>query len=141
MIDQIVTNMHLSEKKVKSRDTAAMLSKVLKQKIGPDWHNGSFDYISVIGKLNYLEKGSRPDIAYTVHKCARFTYAPKKDHAQELWKLVQYLKGNQDKGTILNPNTGKDLDIYVDSDFAGNWYQEESLDRDTKRYRHGYIVM
>jgi len=32
---------------------------------------GDFDYRSVVGKLNYLEEGSRPDIAYAVHQCAR----------------------------------------------------------------------
>ena len=39
-----------------------------------------FNYCSVIGKLNFLEKSTRPDIAYTVHRCACFSDAPKQSH-------------------------------------------------------------
>ncbi len=34
----------------------------------------------MIGKLNYLEKGTRSDISYIVHQCARFTDDPKESH-------------------------------------------------------------
>jgi hypothetical protein len=33
------------------------------------------------------------------------------------------------------------MEVYVDADFSGNWDQKESLDRDTARSRHGYIIM
>ena len=35
---------------------------------------------SVIGMLNYLDKGSRSDIAYATHQCARFVDNPKVEH-------------------------------------------------------------
>ena len=41
----------------------------------------------------------------------------------------------------MNPKTGKSLEVYVGVDFAGNWDQDESFDRDTTRYRYGYIIM
>ena len=104
-------------------------------------HNGSFEYRSVIGKLNNLEKGYHPDIAYIVHQYVRFTSTLKKEHVQSLQWLGRYPKGTQKKGTIFNPKTGKYLDVYVDYEFAGNWDQDNSLDRDTTQSRHGYRVM
>ena len=35
----------------------------------------------------------------------------------------------------------KGLEVYVDVDFAGNWYKEESQERDSARSRHGYFIM
>ena len=52
LIDQIVTDLHLDEKKVKIRDTPATLSKVLKRHSASGLHDGYFDYTSVIEKLN-----------------------------------------------------------------------------------------
>ena len=34
----------------------------------------------------------------------------------------------------------KDMDVYVDSDFAGNYGSEDTQSRDTARSRHGYVV-
>ena len=36
---------------------------------------------------------------------------------------------------------GKELEVYVDADFAGNWDPKEYTDRDTARSRHGYVIM
>ena len=44
-------------------------------------HDKSFHYRSVIGKLNYLEKATRPDISFATHQCACFVADPKKTHA------------------------------------------------------------
>ena len=43
-------------------------------------------------------------------------------------------------GLILKPEPDKELQVYVDADFAGNWDQKETMHRDTARSRHGYIV-
>jgi len=67
-------------------------SKILRRHTSSEDFDGSFDYRSVIGKLNYLEKGSRSDIAYITHQCARFTTNPKKDHGNAVRWLVRYLK-------------------------------------------------
>ena len=49
--------------------------------LGPDVDgksiDESWDYASIIGMLMYLANNTRPDIAYTVHACARYTYSPK----------------------------------------------------------------
>ena len=40
-----------------------------------------WNYCSVIGCLNFLEKSTRPDIACDVHQCARFSADPKQSQA------------------------------------------------------------
>ena len=95
----------------------------------------------MIGKLNYLERGTRPDISYIVHQCARFTSDPRKEHAQAIRWLGRYLRGTKNEGMILTPNPKKGLEVYVDADFSGNWCKTESADRDTARSRHGYVIM
>jgi Reverse transcriptase (RNA-dependent DNA polymerase) len=60
----------------------------------------SFHYRSVIGKLNYLEKGSLPDILYAFHQCARFSSAPKKDHGDAVRRVVRYLKATRQRDDL-----------------------------------------
>lgn len=89
-----------------------------------------------------MEKGSRSDIAYATHQCARFVDQPKREHGDAIRWLVRYLKGTRDKGMTFAPDPSKGLEVYVDADFAGNWNREESsMDRDTARSRHGYIIL
>jgi hypothetical protein len=57
-----------------------------------------------------------------VHQCARFTTDPKQEHAQALRWLGRYLKATRNRGTILKPAEGKDMEVYVDADFSGNWH-------------------
>ena len=103
--------------------------------------NNSFNYRSVIGKLNYLEKATRSDISFTVHQCDRFVASPKVEHGEADRWFGRYLKGTQDKGTILRPMPERELEVYVDASFCGDWDQGEAVsDRDTARSRHGYII-
>jgi hypothetical protein len=55
--------------------------------------------------------------------------------------LGRYLKGTRDKGTIMKPVPDKELEVYVDASFCGDWDPVEAAkDRDTARSRHGYIL-
>ena len=97
---------------------------------------------SVIGKLHYLVAGSRSEIAYAVHQCARFSHEPKMEHAKAVKWIGRYLKGTKDEGTILKPDPTKSLEVYVDADFAGNWDPEYAhKDRSTARSRHGFYIL
>ena len=62
------------------------------------------------------------------------------EHGGAIRWLARYLKGTRDKGTYLRPDITRGIEIYVDADFAGNWDQKETQDRDTARSRHGYIT-
>ena len=125
----------------KTKETPAAPNQILKRNENGTDFDGQFNYRSVIGKLNYLERGSRPDIAYIVHQCARFTTNPKRNHGEALKYLGRYLLATRDKGTILNPDITKDLEVYVDADFAGNYDRNHTQDRDTARSRHGYFIL
>ena len=141
LIDQIISDLGLTQENVKIKETPSMSSKILRRDDTGQDFDKSFNYRSVVGKLNYLEKATRSDIAYITHQCARFTESPKESHAKALRWLGRYLKGTRDKGLILKPNKGTGLEVYVDADFSGNWDPvSPHKDRDTARSRHGYIV-
>ena len=66
---------------------------------------------------------------------------PKVEHGEAVRWLGRYLKATRDKGTIMRPIPGKDLEVFVDASFCGDWDPKEAaLDRDTARSRHGYII-
>src|SRR6056300_397126 len=137
--DQILCDLSLQEN-TKEQTTPAACSKLFSRHTSSADYDGVFYYRSVIGKLNYLEKASRPDIAYITHQCARFSTCPKEEHEQAIKWLARYLKGTRDRGIILRPDKNRGLEVYVDADFAGNWDPNEHEDPDMARSRHGYFI-
>jgi hypothetical protein len=141
LIESILAELHLNGPRTKFKSTPAAASKILSRHSDSDPFDNHFHFRRVIGKLNYLEKSTRPDIAYAVHQCARFTSDPKVEHSNALKWLGRYLAKTKDKGLILRPE-GDQFEVYVDADFAGNWNSEDAMnDPDTARSRYGYIVM
>ena len=59
-----------------------------------------WQYASVVGMLMYLVN-SRPEIAFAVHQCARFTHGTKHSHEKAVLQISKYLKGNLNEGLIL----------------------------------------
>jgi hypothetical protein len=97
-------------------------------------------HAAIIGKLNYLEKSTRPDIAYAMHQCARFTSNPKVEQAKAVKAIGRYLAAAVDKGLIYHPNASG-LECYADADFAGNWNKDVSEDdKNTTRSRSGFVI-
>jgi ribosomal protein S17E len=141
LIDQILDDLRLNDDNVTEKTIPATSSRLLSRHSDSEAFDNSFNYRSVIGKLNYLEKSTRSDIAYITHQLARFSAEPKKEHGQALRWLGRYLKATRTKGTILRIDETKDMEVYVDADFSGNWDPNESQDRDSARSRHGYIIM
>ena len=140
LIDSILKDLRLDDGRAKPVPTPALVTKTLRNfDKEPDFDN-SFGYSSVIGKLNYLEKCTRPDIAFAAHQCARFSKQPKKSHGVAVRHIGRYLLGTRDKGIILKPLSEQSFDVYVDSDFAGNFTKEESHHRDSARSRYGFII-
>ena len=88
---------------------------------------GSFNYPSVIGMLHYLNH-TRPDCAFAIHQCARYTFEPKRSHEAAAKRIGRYLKGTMDKGLILDPSDDYSINCYPDSDFAGLWGHEHPQD-------------
>jgi hypothetical protein len=90
--------------------------------------------------LNYLEKSTRPDIAYAVHQCARFALHPTAGHAVAVKHIGRYLLSTKDKGIICTPNDNAN-ECYADADFEGNWNEEiADIDKATSQSRTGYVI-
>jgi len=140
LIDQVLKDLKIYDTETKVKDTPAMSSRILNRDQNGEPFDNSFHYCSVIGKLNYLEKGSRSDISYITHQCARFTENPRKTHAKAIRWLARYLKSTRRKGLVLTPDPTKGIEVYVDADFAGNWDKQDTNNPDTARSRHGYII-
>jgi hypothetical protein len=104
-------------------------------------HNEDWDYASVVGMLMYLSCNSRPDIAFALHQCPRFTHDPRRTHSQANKQIIRYLKGIADKGKIFTTNDAATVDCYVDADFAGAFKSTgDTQDPATTRSRTGYVI-
>ena len=102
----------------------------------------SWNYATVIGMLMYLASNSRPDIAFAVHQCARFTHAPRASHEQAVKRILRYLIGTKSRGLVFSPNSdgSLQLDCFVDADFAGLWGSEDDQDPISVKSRTGYVL-
>jgi hypothetical protein len=141
LIDAVLDDLRMNDDQVVPKTIPSKSSEILGRHDDSEPFDNSFNCQSVIGKLNYLEKGSRPDNAYIVHQCARFTANPKVEHGKAIQWLGRYPKGTRDKGgMILRPNGDLGLKVDVDADFVGNYKEEDSSHQETSRSRHGYIV-
>ena len=101
-----------------------------------DWN-----YAAIIGMLMYLASNTRPDIAYAVHQCARYTHNPRNSHAVAIKRILRYLKGTKDKGLIMVPTKTWKLDCHVDADFAGNFKSEDPNEPVSAKSRTGYVIL
>ena len=81
--------------------------------------SGSFNYAVAVGMLLYLSGHSRPNIAFAVHQCARYTFHPTCCHELAIVFIWRYLKGTMDKGPIMTPSSSPCVDCYPDADFVG----------------------
>ena len=90
LIDDILNDLGLKHAK-DGKETPAASSRILTRNDNGTDHDKSFHYRSVIGKLNYLEKATRPDISFATHQCARFVADHKKSHARAVRWLGHYL--------------------------------------------------
>ena len=139
-INNLIKDLHLKEN-TKTKDVPCKIAEVLKRDSEGEDHDATFHYRSVIGKLSHVKRCTRLDLAYIVHQCARFNATPKLIHTKAIKWIGRYLMGTKDKGYVINPNLSKGLQLYVDSDWAGNWSSIEAHDRDTARSRFGFIIM
>ena len=99
-----------------------------------------WSYASVVGMLLYLASNSRPDIAFAVHQCARFTHAPKASHGVAVKKIIRYLIKTKERGLRMRPTGTMKMDCFVDADFAGLWGNEDLNDPIVSKSRTGYII-
>jgi histone deacetylase 1/2 len=148
LIDQVLKDLNLlqsnqegSKYSPKVCDTPAQSTTILQRDPEGPAHEESWSYCSVIGKLNFLEKSSRPDLAYSVHNCARFSSAPKVAHSKAVKRIGRYLAGTRNKGIIMTPDPTRSVEVHADADFSGLYDPETAIfDPVTAKSRTGYLV-
>eukprot|EP00956_Cyclotella_meneghiniana_P016664 scaffold26464_cov80-Cyclotella_meneghiniana.AAC.2 len=140
LISRIITALGMDSVYTTKKDTPAEASPLPKDVDGEP-ADPTFPYASIIGMLLYLSGHSRPDIAFAVHQCARYTFKPTKRHVAALKRIGRYLKGTKSKGLILNPSKHLHVDCYPDADFAGLYGHEDKQDPHCVRSRTGYVIL
>ena len=90
LIESIIKDMHLQSGS-NPKKTPAMTTSLLHKDTNGHEMTMDFHYCSVIGKLNFLEKFTWPDISMSIHQCACFSESPKKSHAKAVKHIGCYL--------------------------------------------------
>jgi hypothetical protein len=140
LIDQILEDLGLDKPSTLEKPTPALSSKIVGRDLDGKQFNERWDYRSVIGKLNFLEKSTRLDIGYASHQCVRFSIDPKESHAVAVKRIGRYLKGTRDEGLILDPKDYS-FEVFADADHCGNWKFDESADdKATAKSRTGCVI-
>ena len=65
--------------------------------------NKRFNYRADVGNINFLEKSTRPGIAYAMHQCAQFSQDPRASHGYAIIYLVSYVEATRIQGIKLDP--------------------------------------
>jgi Reverse transcriptase (RNA-dependent DNA polymerase)/GAG-pre-integrase domain len=139
LIQQVLDDLGFN-KRTTVKDSPAASTVRLHRDVSGKPYSDNWHYHNIIGKLNFLEKSTRPDIAYAVHQCARFCLEPKESHATAIKQIGKYLQSTRDKGMILNPKQHS-FDCYVDADFVGNWNRVTAdVDPGTAKSRTAFII-
>ena len=140
LIDSIIKDLHLQSSSNSKKTPSVMTSLLHKDADGPEMTPELY-YRSVIGKLNFLEKSTHPDISISIHQCARFSENPKRSHTEAVKRIRRYLLSTRDKGLIIHPNEMWQFDCWVDADFAGNWRQcDAHVNPMTSKSHSGWLV-
>ena len=88
----------------------------------------------------YLASNSRPDIAFAVHQCARFSHCVRASHEKSILRFCKYLKGTRENGLIMRPNRKLKVECFVDAGFAGLCAAENPEDPISVKSRTGYLI-
>ena len=89
-------------------------------------------YQSIIGSLIYLSSKTRPDIAYSVNKLARYCSKPSVDNLLAVKRVLRYVKGTLNYGLLYSKSKDNLIECvgYSDADWAG--------DNDDRKSTSGY---
>jgi hypothetical protein len=92
LIDSIIKDVNLNDSKTKTVPAKVALQLHAFKEDPP--FNQSFDYPSLVGKLNYLGQITRPDIMYATHQVAKNASEPRKSHGKAYCILFAISRGS-----------------------------------------------
>ena len=82
-------------------------------------------YQRLVGRLIYLSH-TRLDIAFAVSLVSQFMHAPKEAHLVAVNRILQYLKSTPGKGLYFEKGEKRNVEAFVDADWAGNIMDRKS---------------
>ena len=136
LIDSILRDLQINDHNTKYTPADQILHRDTN---GPP-RRETWNYRSVIGKLNFLAQNTRPDISMAVRNCTRFCTTPTQLHETAVKHIRRYLLLTRNKGLILSPQADYCLNMYVNADFAGAWHKEFAHLRESVLSRIGFLV-
>ncbi|XP_070002827.1 uncharacterized mitochondrial protein AtMg00810-like [Nicotiana sylvestris] len=83
-------------------------------------------YRGMIGSLLYLT-ANRPDIMFSVCKCARFQSVPKESHLTAVKRIIRYLIGTTEFGLWYDHSNNFSLRGFSDADFVRDKTDRKSI--------------
>jgi hypothetical protein len=96
-------------------------------------HDGdATTYRSGVGKLLYLVKHSRPDIASAVRELSKFMSDPSKTHLKAMYRVMQYVVQTKNYGLNVSMNGTYEIMAFTDA----NW----AADKDTRKSVSGHAI-
>ncbi|XP_075088471.1 secreted RxLR effector protein 161-like [Nicotiana tabacum] len=95
-------------------------------------------YRGMIGSLLYLT-ASRPDIMFSVFKCARFQLAPKEFHLTNVKRIIRYFIGTSELGLCYAHSNNFALRGFLDADFVGDKIDRKSTSGTCQLLRNALV--
>ena len=91
------------------------------------------EYQSVIGSIMYAMLGTRPDLAFSITRLAKFASNPSKHHMRLAQYVLRYLRGTKDYALCYDGDSNSGLIAYSDSDWAE--------DHDDRHSTSGFVFL
>ena len=87
LIEQILKDVGIQNES-KAHSTPTLSEPLLPNEVASPFES-KWSYRSLVGKLSYLAKNTRPDIEYAVHQCARYQSKPNKTHENAIKRICR----------------------------------------------------
>ncbi len=89
-------------------------------------------YLQAIGKLLYLQRGTRPDLSFVCSRLAKFSRRPGKVHWKAVVQVFQYLEATVECGVVLGTGVFDEFGrvivrCFTDADYASESRESRSV--------------
>eukprot|EP00122_Pirum_gemmata_P000507 Pgem_evm1s449 len=79
------------------------------------------DYNGIVGSLQYLANGTRPDIATAVNKLSQHLTSYGKEHYTAALSVIKYLAGTTNLGLVAHRTQNITIEVYVDASYGSEY--------------------
>lgn len=98
-----------------------------------------YPYLQFIGKLNYLARSTRPDLAFVASHLATFCSTYQREHWDACLDVMRYIKGTLDTSITFTKHSPDQPVGYSDANYAGDSGDRKSISGYAFMYAGGMI--